>query len=398
VLMLHVVWVLQVVLLRAQAQNPKTRSKEEQVGVIDGWLAKHIKPFEKDDSSKPKMGGTSHFRVLMCMGKTHLMESPKCVQFVADKCAKKSTRAGLCKKFVTYLEDKCDEEHTMACQQLCEMRNDCATGANTTSTHHSDADIESRRAETKVDEEQKYAASGADEKVKHTKAAAKATHRVDTYDYDDHDSDRLPPAAPAAPARSVPSKAKHGSSVDKYSYDYDGGAAASISSEPLAVAPVSAPASVGGGPSAVKLSLDSDGDGIEDSADAFPFDPKCQTAGQKGCEAHNVTAPALAPNVSAGTTGIDKRLRGLPEQGYNEYEKNKSVIHTDGETHTGDWLSEHIPESKSLAPVIKDLSEADATASICRENPNTMWCRLFLKRHEGLRRRGQEFFGRDSSS
>lgn len=96
-------------------------------------------------------------------------------------------------------------------------------------------------------------------------------------------------------------------------------------------------------------------------------------------------ATVIVANVTAGPTGIDKKIRGLPKQGYNEY-GNGTVEHKDLETHTSDWGEER---------PVTDESEEEATARACKKTPDTVWCKLYLKRHEARATGG---FGGGASS
>jgi len=62
---------------------------------------------------------------------------------------------------------------------------------------------------------------------------------------------------------------------------------------------------------------------------------------------------------------LNKKIRGLPPQGYDEFHPNVKVMHDDN-THTADWRKEwprHTEESK-----------AKAIHKICKDHPNNTWC------------------------
>jgi len=121
--------------------------------------------------------------------------------------------------------------------------------------------------------------------------------------------------------------------------------------------------------------LDSDGDGVGDNSDAFPHDPNCQTLEDPGCVAAPAPAPAAAevaeaPALEVDGSGIDKKERGLPPQGYDEYGSG-TVQHDDQKTFTGDWRAEW-PARKETEP--------QSWARICKEGHNNyLWCKLYLK-------------------
>lgn len=125
--------------------------------------------------------------------------------------------------------------------------------------------------------------------------------------------------------------------------------------------------------------MDSDGDGVGDNSDAFPFDPNCSAPEDTGCSA---AAPAPAPAASPAAlatsepelevdgSGIDKKERDLPPQGYDEY-GSSHVQHDDQETMTGDWRAEW--------PARKE-TESQSWSRICKEGHNNyLWCKLYLK-------------------
>ena len=156
-------------------------------------------------------------------------------------------------------------------------------------------------------------------------------------------------------------------------------------------------------------SKDSDGDGVGDNADAFPNDPKCSTVDAVACGGNVFRpaspSPALAPSPApapsprqapspavssappasspspgstqesdaapapAAPTGMDKKLRQMPLQGYNEYGLG-NTSHVDMESHTADWQRER--------PATEETEE-EATARICRDHPEHEWCQLYLK-------------------
>jgi hypothetical protein len=81
-------------------------------------------------------------------------------------------------------------------------------------------------------------------------------------------------------------------------------------------------------------------------------------------------------NATESATGIDKKLRGLPEAGFNEY-GNGTVLHTNT-TGTQDWLDER--------PHPRVETDDEAKYRTCKaqsEETLSLWCKLFIKRFEG---------------
>jgi hypothetical protein len=119
---------------------------------------------------------------------------------------------------------------------------------------------------------------------------------------------------------------------------------------------------------------DSDLDGVGDNEDAFPNDPRCQRKGQKGCTTVIINASrSVAGGMDKKVVKSKSRPDGLPEQGYNEAVKG-AIQHLNMETHTGDWLHERPTDLGD------EDTESTETARICEENPNTVWCRLYLRK------------------
>lgn len=132
---------------------------------------------------------------------------------------------------------------------------------------------------------------------------------------------------------------------------------------------------------------DSDGDGVGDNSDPYPNDPNCSSYEQCPMASSPAASPGSAPAASpadapavapaappapAAPTGIDKTGRGLPAQGYNEHDATM-VEHKDFGTMTHDWRAEWPKQ---------DETERESKVRICEENPNTVYCKLFLKDHE----------------
>jgi len=114
---------------------------------------------------------------------------------------------------------------------------------------------------------------------------------------------------------------------------------------------------------------DSDGDGVGDNSDPAPYNPNCSSSAD--CTL-GVAGPAGAPAgspVAAAPTGIDKKLRVLPEQGFDEYDSDQ-VQHANAATMTSDWRQEW-PRSH--------MDDDATTEQICRDNPDHLWCQLYLK-------------------
>jgi hypothetical protein len=259
-------------------------------------------------AAPPVMDATSHFRVIMCLGRTELLEHQQCMDFTNQKCAEKSSSgAELCKEFKSFLVSKCALKVKSACDNLCKARRRC----------------ESKKASSLIE-----------------------THATRS----------------------------------------DGNTTV-----------------LAQGPNVVAADTDghSDGDGVADAEDDFPFDLKCQVVNQAGCEWHTDVDVPLAPNPKAVPTGMDKKLRELPEQGYNEHSPT-NVLHKNVETHTEDWQTER-PDYHE-AWLANEWSEnvlhsvhnhkADWTMQACKDHMDTSYCQLYMRKHEGVQSRGDEFFGR----
>mmetsp|Transcript_149342 Transcript_149342/g.263632 ORF Transcript_149342/g.263632 Transcript_149342/m.263632 type:complete len:337 (+) Transcript_149342:43-1053(+) len=69
-------------------------------------------------------------------------------------------------------------------------------------------------------------------------------------------------------------------------------------------------------------------------------------------------------------TAITKEIQGLPSQGYDEVKPNDIVEHKDMETATKDFRKEW-PQ--------KDETPNESLERICKKNPDSKWCEIFLK-------------------
>jgi len=112
---------------------------------------------------------------------------------------------------------------------------------------------------------------------------------------------------------------------------------------------------------------DTDGDGVGDNIDFKPEDPNC-------------SEDPCPKNGKGGKKGLlknlNKELKPMPEQGFDEVSPGKEVTHDDGNTMTGDWRAEW-PR--------KQESERDTILRICEENPSNSWCKIYRK-HNHFRR------------
>jgi len=113
---------------------------------------------------------------------------------------------------------------------------------------------------------------------------------------------------------------------------------------------------------------DSDGDGVGDNKDPFPNDPNC------------FTDPCQKKSGKDGKDGkmgnLNKVVRPMPEQGYNEHSPKRLVGHNNGKSWTGDWREEW-PSAQE--------TEKESIMRICKENPSNVWCRYY-KMHHRFRR------------
>jgi len=90
----------------------------------------------------------------------------------------------------------------------------------------------------------------------------------------------------------------------------------------------------------------------------------------------DASSPALAPGPAplppahSEVSNFDKKVRDLPDQGYDEHSDPKWVQHQDFDTQTEDWQKEW-PSW--------DETEGQSTDRICEERPDHLWCKLWLK-------------------
>lgn len=102
--------------LRGAKDNPLSRASDAANKMLDD-SAKEV----EDRVAKPVMGGISKFRLLMCLGRPNLLEHKKCLKFFEKKCPHKTTTEGTCQKFLTRLDDECNQGKQAACDQLARM-------------------------------------------------------------------------------------------------------------------------------------------------------------------------------------------------------------------------------------------------------------------------------------
>lgn len=80
--------------------------------------------------------------------------------------------------------------------------------------------------------------------------------------------------------------------------------------------------------------------------------------------------PMPAPRIDqVPHTGIDKKLKSLPSQGYDEHSRKHVSPHQDMKTFSGDWHKEW-PRN--------DETEGESYERICKDNPQSQWCKYFL--------------------
>lgn len=89
-------------------------------------------------------------------------------------------------------------------------------------------------------------------------------------------------------------------------------------------------------------------------------------------------APTPPPAPPAPTTvektddglGVDKKIKHLPPQGYDDWGKPLVPPYVDGESHSKDWRKEW-PKA--------DETEDESVMKICLEHPEHAWCKLYIK-------------------
>lgn len=83
--------------------------------------------------------------------------------------------------------------------------------------------------------------------------------------------------------------------------------------------------------------------------------------------------PGISPPPGLDPRGVDKVVRPMPEQGFNEFGGENWVQHTDHGSVLGDWRRER-PRQKG------ELSNGDSKTRACAEHPEYyLWCDLWLK-------------------
>lgn len=82
--------------------------------------------------------------------------------------------------------------------------------------------------------------------------------------------------------------------------------------------------------------------------------------------------PVPLPPATDVITNFDKKVRRLPEQGYDERSHKDWVQHQDFDTALGDWQAER-PRRQG------EIHDGDSTTRACKEHPEYLWCNLYLR-------------------
>jgi len=258
---------------------------------------------------KDLMTGTEVFRMMMCWGRPNILAHDKCMGFMLKHCKEETTQQGYCTKLKKFLKRKCRKGNEKACKH---------------------ADTLGLKVEAK-------APPGEED------------------DGTDSDGDGVPDEKDAFPENPLESKDTDGDGVGDNSDQFPSDKSRFQKSEKIQQSENFGVAV-----------------GAPSPASAFaPSGPVASVAGSPGSGASPSSASILdgAYTVDSFPGGIDMKIRGLPDQGYNEHSK-KLTEHEDMKTATSDWREEW-PASKE--------TEGQAKERICKDNPNLMWCRLYLK-------------------
>lgn len=93
-----------------------------------------------------------------------------------------------------------------------------------------------------------------------------------------------------------------------------------------------------------------------------------------GPSAAPAPGPGSLPPATDVITNFDKKIRRLPEQGYDERSQKDWVQHQDFDTALGDWQRER-PRRQG------EIHDGDSTIRACEEHPEYLWCNLYLRDH-----------------
>ena len=109
---------------------------------------------------------------------------------------------------------------------------------------------------------------------------------------------------------------------------------------------------------------DADFDGVPDDLDAFPLDPDEHEDTDGDGVGDNMDPNPIDPNCFKAPCKykhpLSKKIRHLPEQGYDEH-SDDHVKH-DHTTHTDNWSQEFSDQ------------DWDTLQRICQDSPNNKWC------------------------
>mmetsp|Transcript_65308 Transcript_65308/g.181156 ORF Transcript_65308/g.181156 Transcript_65308/m.181156 type:complete len:232 (-) Transcript_65308:191-886(-) len=107
-----------------------------------------------------------------------------------------------------------------------------------------------------------------------------------------------------------------------------------------------------------------------------PSPPMAVVAASPGPATSPAPAPAAAPSYAP--TGIDKSLRTLPSQGFDETSTSSVKVSDLGKSAVKDWGREW---------PMTDETEGQSFERICEDQPWHDWCKLYLKDRD--RRKGR---------
>lgn len=124
---------------------------------------------------------------------------------------------------------------------------------------------------------------------------------------------------------------------------------------------------------------DSDGDGIADADDAYPLNPYCWTD-TLPCNEKAPPKAELESKAAPDPAKLDMQVgeKGVPVQGFDEYEIGKTAKHETGKTYTSDWQGE-APGSKQTAQwTSKPEAKLDYLMKVCAKHPKSKWCKHYV--------------------
>lgn len=288
--------------------------------------------------TRPLMNSINVMRAEFCLRRPDLMQHEKCLRFLLEHCVKESSGYGYCAEFLGMLSNQCEQGNVLPGEsEHCELYNKLAAVMKPDAIHHHREETAERVEDIAEDEHAEELPT------------SESTHQQEELPAPEPKVQQPPEELPA-PEPEVQQSA---------------GDPMPEAQQPDPQSPVQdkeIQPQIQEAPSPPKGPTEPTSEDVEDPLQSLPIP---ELVGPRSSPS---PAPAVAPPQTV--SNFDKRIRALPEQGYDEQSHSKLVKHADFDTQTADWRHEW-PSW--------DETESQSTDRICDAQPDHLWCRLWLK-------------------